>query len=164
MRRAGSAEQLEQRRRQAVDFIVNKGLSQAQVARLLDVRSGTVSRWMKAYHRGGEKALAAHKHPGPKPKLNRHQRQCLAQRLLDGPQANGYPTDIWTCPRIADLIQRRYGVHYHVDHIVRLLRALDFTPQRPQKQAAEHDPVAIAAWIAKDWPRIKKTPLVGTPA
>lgn len=163
MRRPGSAEQLEQRRRQAVDFIVNKGLSQAEVCRLLEVRSGTVSRWMKAYRHGGDKALAAHRHPGPKPKLHRRQRQCLAKRLLDGPQANGYPTDIWTCPRIADLIEQRYGVHYHVDHIVRLLRTLDFTPQRPQRQPVERDPAAIQAWIAKDWPRIKKTPLAGRP-
>lgn len=149
--------------RQAVDFIVNKGLSQAEVCRLLEVRSGTVSRWMKAYRRGGDRALAAHKHPGPKPKLTVRQRHCLAKRLLDGPQANGYPTDIWTCPRIADLIAQRYGVHYHVDHIVRLLRGLDFTPQRPQRQAAERDPAAVAAWIAKDWPRIEKTPLAGMP-
>ena len=164
MRRPGSAEQLEQRRRQGVDFIVNKGLSQAEVARLLEVRSGSVSRWMKAYRHGGSKALAAHRHPGPKPKLNARQRQGLVQRLLAGPQANGYATDLWTCPRIADLIEQRYGVHYHVDHIVRLLRTLHFTPQRPQRQAIERDPAAIAAWIQQDWPRIKKTPLVGRPA
>jgi transposase len=88
----------------------------------------------------------------------------LARRLLAGPQANGYPTDLWTCPRIAELIRQQYGVRYHVDSIGRLLRRLDFSPQRPIKQAAERDEAVIRHWIEMDWPRIKKTPPVGTPA
>ncbi|MCC7316364.1 MAG: hypothetical protein IT419_16235, partial [Planctomycetes bacterium] len=39
-------------------------------------------------------------------------RQWLIQRLLKGAKANGFPTDLWTCPRIVEVIQRQYGVRY----------------------------------------------------
>ena len=78
-------------------------------------------------------------------------------RLLKGAKANGFPTDLWTCPRIAQVIEARYGVHYHVDHIVRLMASLGFSAQKPEKQAAERDEERIARWVALDWLRIKKS-------
>jgi transposase len=45
-------------------------------------------------------------HAGPKPKLNARQRRWLVQRLLKGAKANGYSTELWTCPRIVEVIER----------------------------------------------------------
>jgi transposase len=52
----------------------------------------------------------------------------LVACLLKGATALGFGTDLWTCPRIARLIQERYGVHYHVDAIPRLMAGLGFSP------------------------------------
>lgn len=156
MRPHGTAEQLEYRRRQAV-MQVQQGRSPQQVAQCLGVHPSSVSRWVDAFGHKGPAGLASQPTPGRPCKLTGPQRRGLVQRLLAGAPAQGYPTDLWTCPRIADLIQRRYGVHYHVDHVPRLLESLDFSPQRPEKQAVERDPVEIARWIQQDWPRIKKT-------
>ena len=66
--------------------------------------------------------------PGRPPKLSARQRQGLVQCLLKGAVAFGFATDLWTCPRIAQLIEQRYGVHYHVDAIPRLMASLGFSP------------------------------------
>jgi transposase len=87
----------------------------------------------------------------------------LADRLLAGAKANGFGTDLWTCPRIGELIRRLFKVRYHVDSLPRVLAALGFSCQRPEKRARERDEEAIERWVARDWPRIKKTPRDGTP-
>ena len=59
---------------------------------------------------------------------------------------------------VAELIRREYGARYHVDHIGRLLRALGWTPQKPERRARERDEEAIRRWVKVEWPRIKKKP------
>ena len=82
----------------------------------------------------------------------------LSRVLLDGPKAHGFATDLWTCPRIAQVIRKRYNVDYHPVHVGRLLHALGWTPQRPERKAYERDEKAVRRWIAVDWERIKKSP------
>jgi hypothetical protein len=60
--------------------------------------------------------------------------------------------------RVADVILRHFGVRYHPSQVWRILLALDWSPQKPQRLARERDEVAIARWRRVDWPRIKKTP------
>jgi transposase len=72
--------------------------------------------------------------------------------------SEGFPSELWTCPRIAQVIQRRYGVSYHVDHLPKLMKALGFSVQRPERQARERDEQALGNWIEKVWPSLKKRP------
>ncbi len=137
--------------------MVQEGHSQAQVARALSVGSGTVTRWWQAYQRKGDDGLAAKRHGGPKPKLSAYQRKLLQKRLLKGAKANGYSTDLWTCPRIAEVTERHYGVRYHVDHIPKVMASLGWSCQKPEKRAIERDEERIARWVTKDWSRIKKS-------
>jgi transposase len=80
----------------------------------------------------------------------------LEKLLLGGAEAAGYAQDLWTCPRVAQLIAREFGVAYHSAHIGRLLRRLGWTPQRPRRLARERDEQQIQRWTKVDWPRIKK--------
>jgi transposase len=102
--------------------------------------------------------LAAKPASGRPSKLNGRQRRSLARSLVKGALASGFGTELWTCPRIAELVRREFRVHYHVDHIPRLLASLGFSCQKPEPQAAERDEEAIQHWVALDWPRIKKRP------
>lgn len=157
MRPRGSAQQLEARRHQAVRLL-EQGHSQAEVARRVGVAPNSVWRWWKAYRQGGKSALRAKPPPGRKSKLSVEQKEDLTRQLLQGARTNGFATDLWTCPRIGQLIRRCYGVNYHVDSLPRFLRALGFSCQRPQKRALERDDEAVARWVARHWPRIKKKP------
>lgn len=156
MRTHGSAEQLERRRREAV-ALLEQGLSVADVAKRVRAAERSVRHWRQTARECGEAALAAVPHPGKPPKLSARQREGLRKRLLKGARSEGFDTDLWTCPRVKDVIRRRYGVEYHVEALPYVLRSLGFTCQKPQLKAVERDDAAIATWIAKDWSRIKKS-------
>ncbi len=132
------------------------GVRPAEVARRLHVSKQSVSRWQEAYRTRGLRGIEAKPHPGPRPKLNRAQRRQLNRLLLKGALAFGYGTDLWTRQRVAEVIEREFGVHYHTDHISRLLVGLGWTCQKPERQARERDDEAVARWLHEDWPRIKK--------
>jgi len=157
MRPPGSPEELERRRRRAMALLA-EGHGPTEVARLVGVDRRSVRRWKSAHRRHGERALRARPASGRPPKLLARQLAQLERRLLKGAQAAGFPTDLWTCPRVAQVIRRCFGVPYHVDHVSRLLRALGWSVQKPQRQAVERDAQAIRGWIKHTWPRVKKTP------
>ena len=86
-------------------------------------------------------------------------RQILIEAMvLEGPEAHGFPTPLWTCPRVARLIRDRFGVDYHEGHVWKLLRSLNWSPQRPVGKARERNEQAIREWKHKTWPAIKKKP------
>lgn len=78
--------------------------------------------------------------------------------LLEGPLAAGFPTDLWTLTRVAQVIERHFGVKYHPGHVWRILRDLGWSPQKPERRARERDEEAIERWRKEDWPRIRKKP------
>ncbi len=155
MRPTGTSSQLEQRRRRAV-ALLEQGWATADVAAKVGTTSRSVNRWWIAYCEQGQTGLEAQPHPGKPCRLSPRQRDWLTRRLLKGAKANGYPTDLWTCVRIAEVIERHYGVHYHVDHIPRLMASLGWSCQKPERRAVERDEAAIERWVLKDWSRIKK--------
>jgi|RhiMetStandDraft_8_1073273.scaffolds.fasta_scaffold78920_1 transposase len=162
MRTHGSAQQLEQRRREAV-ALLDEGLSPAEVADRLRVSRRSVDRWRQVVREQGKESIAAVPHPGRASFLTDRQQEDLIKRLIAGARSQGFESDLWTCPRVRELIERKYQVSYHVDHLPRLLRRLGFTPQKPQRRAVERNEEAIATWIHRDWRRIKKRPRAWRP-
>ena len=157
MRRKGSPEELERRRYRALQLL-GDGYDAGEVARRVGVDRRSVRRWKAAYRKGGDEALKARAVSGRPTKLTAAQREELEAALLAGPEAAGFDTDLWTCPRVRGMIWKRFRVRYHVDHIGRLLRTLGWSPQRPQRLAVERDEEKIQGWVKDAWPRIKKKP------
>jgi len=155
MRPTGNAAELEARRLRAVDLL-RDGKSNTEVARLIGVDVSSVKRWKRAAAEGGNAALAAKPNRGRPPRLTLEQMQELAQMVRTGPLAAGFRTNLWTCRRVAQVIRDRFGVKYHPDHVGRMLHALGFTQQKPQRRATQRDEVAIEQWRMHDWERIKK--------
>ncbi|MFQ5904764.1 MAG: IS630 family transposase, partial [Candidatus Binatia bacterium] len=149
--------QLEKRRKRAV-ALLEEGYQPVDVAKMLKVDRRSVRRWKAAYLRDGMEGIQARPAPGRPPKLNSKAKARLEQALLKGAKAAGFPTDLWTCPRVAALIDSRFGVGYHVDHIGRLLRSLGWSPQKPTRRAIERNEASIQRWVKQQWPRIKKKP------
>jgi len=134
------------------------GKKVGEVAELTGASTSSVSRWKQAVQQGGLDALAAKPHLGKPPKLSDAQRQELVQILARGAGAAGYSTDLWTCPRVAEVILRTFGVEYHVDHVWKLLRKLDYTPQKPTRRAREQNSDEVRRFREQRWPRLKKRP------
>ncbi len=152
----GSADLLEDRRQRAL-ALLKTGLSFNEAARRIPCAASSVMRWFNAWRRGGAKALKVRSSPGRPVKLQPIQRRRLVKVLLKGPLARGYRTNLWTTARIAEVIQQEFGVHYHRDHIGRLMHSFNWSHQKPETRAIERDEKAIARWKKKDWPRVKKT-------
>jgi len=155
MRPYGSPEELERRRLRAISLL-KAGYQPVEVARMLGVDRRSVRRWKAAFHKQGARAMKARPAPGRPLKLTDKQRKKLERYLLKGAQSVGFPTDLWTCSRVAELIETQFGVTYHVDHIGRVLRSLGWSPQKPERRARERDEQRIQRWVKHDWPDIKK--------
>jgi transposase len=149
---------LERRRTRAIELL-RQGVAPVDVAHRIGVDRRSVRRWNAAYRQEGEAALKAKPAPGRPPALDAKAWRRMERILLKGAAATGYPTDLWTCPRIAEVIEQHFGVTYHVDHVGRLLHHLGWSPQKPERRAIERDEVEIRRWVKQDWPRVKKTPL-----
>jgi transposase len=115
-----------------------------------------VARWVQQYRAQGKSALQKAGRAGRKPRLSEKQRQQLRKLLLAGPERLGYETPLWTCPRVANLIEQQFGVRYHEGHVWKLLVRLGWSPQRPVGRARERDPAQIQHWKKKGWPALKK--------
>lgn len=156
MRPHGSAEELERRRRRAV-ALVQEGQGIREVARKVGVAPSAVVRWRDAYQAKGEEGLRAKPRQGALQwKLSPQQRDRLAKLLLKGPRFHGYPTELWTLRRVAEVIEKHFGVRYHPRHVWRVLRQMGWTSQKPERKAREADDEAVERWRREDWPRIKK--------
>lgn len=153
MRPKGSAEELERRRRQAVES-VGKGMLQITVAKVMGVSSNSVSRWMKM---AKTDQLAGKPHPGPARLMSCEQEQQLLLLLQKGARAHGWPNDLWTAARVREMIQRHFGIDYHVEHVRHVLKKrLNWSSQRPEQRAYERDDAEIERWKREELPRIKK--------
>ena len=136
--------------------LLDQGRSQSEVARQVGVTPAAVSQWVKARREGGEEALLAKPHPGPTPKLNDRQLQRLEKMLRRGPRKQGYATELWTLKRVAQVIEKRFGVTYDPSGVWHVLHRMGWSCQKPERRARERDEEAIVQWRKKDWPRIKK--------
>jgi transposase len=143
MRPIGTAEELERRRRRAVE-LVKRGESPTKVAYFLGCGRSSVYTWLKA-EREAPEALAARPHPGPTPRLSDEQVGELEGLLLEGARSHGWPNDLWGAHRVAEVIRRHFGVAYHVEHVRKLIRRrLNWSSQRPQKKARQRNAEKIA--------------------
>lgn len=155
MRTAGSPEVLEYRRRLAVQR-AGEGYSTQEVADFLGVDPASVRRWVAAFRRHGAAGLAARAVPGRPPKLTATQEKIVLRWLGDNPTEHGFATELWTGPRLAQLIEQEWGIALNPHYLCRWLRRRGYTPQKPRRVPRERDDEAIARWLARDWPRIKK--------
>jgi len=154
-------EALTRRRMRAADMF-RRGRSQAEVARALDVSAEAVSQWYRLWRAGGRAALAGAGRAGRRPRVSDDQLADVVAALKLGPRANGFPTELWTLTRVADLIEAITGVRYGQTQTWELLRKrLGWTRQRPARRALERNDEAIATWVATEWPRIKDVPAAG---
>ncbi len=149
--------ELERRRFEAMGLL-KKGLGPTEAARRLGVARQTVVRWDRQRREGGRKALKMAGRAGRKPLLGAKDRRKLEKLLLKGPERLGYETPLWTCPRVAHLIEQKFGVRYHTGHVWKILVSLGWSPQRPAGRARERDENRIEHWKKKVWPEIKKKP------
>ena len=133
-----------------------QGWRQRTIAEALGVSEAAVSQWLAAAGREDAEALRSHPAPGAPPKLTAAQKGLIPEFLWHGPEAYGFRGQVWTCARIAKVIEEEFGVTYHKDHVGRLLAELRWTPQVPIRRALQRDEGAIRRWRQEVWPALQR--------
>jgi transposase len=151
--------QMEARRMAAADQL-ERGLSLSEIARRFGTTPASVCRWAQALRSGGREALRARKAPGGTPKLTPEQFDQLYEILVaHTPTEFGWESEQWTSRRVAELLDRLFGVRYHPGAVRRVLSAMGLSFQKPHRQARERDDVERARWLRGPWRRVgKKSP------
>src|SRR5215210_6443706 len=133
-----------------------QGWTQGEIAEALGVGRPSVCQWLRAARAGGPDALRGRLRAGPGGKLLPGQRLLLPDFLWHGAEAYGFRGDVWTCARVAKVIQEEFGVCYHKGHVSRILREIGWTPQVPITRAIQRDEESIRRWREHDWPQLKR--------
>ena len=147
---------LEKRRLKGAKLLA-RGVSKSEVARQLGVTRQTVAAWEQRLDEGGQDSLKRGTLGRPR-QLDSPQERELGQLLMAGALSCGYPTELWTLPRIGKLIAQRFGVEYSTGHLWHLLRRLGFSCQKPEKRATQRNEGEIVRWKRHTWPALKKKP------
>src|SRR5262245_51434462 len=135
MRPPGTPKQLEKRRRRAVQLL-ESGQDLSSVARQVGAALSSVCRWRQAYRRNGPRGLVPKPTPGRPPRLALAEKRRLVKLLTRGALHAGYRTDLWTLPRVTELIHQEFGVRYHSAHVWKVLTALGWSCQKPERRAS----------------------------
>ena len=146
-----------ERRRLLAARLLERGVSEAEVARRVGAHRQSVNRWARQLRDGGRKALKKADRAGRKPALAPRDLERIRGGLKQGPMAWGYHTNLWTLPRVAALIEQECGVRFHPGHVWRVLRNLGWSCQRPSGRALERDEEKIRVWKKERWRALRKT-------
>jgi transposase len=148
----GTADELERRRKQAVQAVA-AGQSRTIVATVLGVHYKTVARWVRQARTPG--GVDAKPPPRPEPALSDADLRTLEGLLAKGAKAHGWHNELWTAARVARLIEREFDLSYHPEHVRKVLkRRLGWTSQKPRRKARERDDKEVARWVDDDFRRI----------
>jgi transposase len=147
----------EARRLQAWELL-QRGWSQRQIAEATGVSEAAVSQWMRRAREQGPSALQHRSPPGVPRRLSADQLARLPALLHRGAEAHGFRGHVWTRARVAVVIHLAFGVWSQPAHVSRLLKAIRWSLQRPERRARQRDEAAMAHWHQETWPAIQKGP------
>ena len=156
MARIGLSEAAKKRLRAGRMLLAGKGCT--EVALAVDVARQTVYTWKKLLDEGGIDALRAVPERGRPAQLDGQQLAALRKALLQSPTEHGFGTELWTLKRVRAIIERQHGVRFSQVHVWRILGAMGFSAQKPEKRALERNEDAVRNWKRNTWPRLKKKP------
>jgi transposase len=145
----------EYRRFQAWE-LYQRGWKQKDIAAAMSLTKGSISQWVKRAKEGGVESLRQRKPPGAPPRLTPEQKAQLPGLLAQGAEAFGFRGDIWTQPRVTELIRRQFQVSYHSSQVGRILKECGWSRQKPVRRAVQRDEEAIQRWREERWPQVKK--------
>lgn len=81
-----------------------------RIALALAASPAAVSRWLTSARRDGPAALGARPHPDAPANLSDDQKRLLVDFLWHGPEAYGFRGEVWTCPRVAQVLHEEGGM------------------------------------------------------
>lgn len=156
MARTGLSEATKKRVKAGRMLLAGKGY--AEVAPAVGVARQTVYTWKKLLNEGGIDALRGVTERGRPAQLDAQQLEALRAAILQNPKEHGFGTELWTLKRVVAVIERMHGVRFSQTQVWRILGAMGFSPQKPEKRGIERNEYAVRSWKGSTWPALKKSP------
>ena len=138
---------------------MESGFTEADVAEILGVSRGTVSRWWTAYSASGTDALP-HERTGRPVGSGRTLSDVQAariQELIDGntPEGLGIASPLWSRRAVRDLIAKELGIRMPVRTVGEYLKRWGYTAKRPRRHSRDQDPLEVRDWLDETYPLIE---------
>ncbi|WP_445083206.1 IS630 family transposase [Candidatus Nitrotoga sp. HW29] len=130
----------------------------AEVAVTVGVARQTLYTWKRLLDEGGIDALRSVPERGRPAQLDVGQLATIREAILQSPTEHGFGTELWTLKRVGTVIERLHGVRFGQTQIWRILGAMGFSPQKPEKRAIERNRDTVRSWKCSTWPALKKKP------
>lgn len=132
------------RRRQRLQalWLVRRGVSIGEAARLAGAGQRSLERWLGWYRQGGLATVLdrvpGHGAAGQPSRLSPEQQQELVAQTAMGAFRTYHEARVW--------VEQTFGVVYSYNGMFTLLARLDVHPKVPRPQAVKADPAAHEAW------------------
>ena len=111
------------------------GLPREEAARLAGMTGQTLGDWVHRYNEEGVEGLRD---------LDEGQQAALKAMILKGPKLERDGCVAWRARDLCVVVERRFGVRYAENGMLRLLKSLDLSWQKARPVHPEADPVAQA--------------------
>ena len=137
-----------------------QGVSNQEVAKLVEMGKDATSRIWSLYKRGGKKAIELKirgRKQGEQRNLSPKEEAQIIKRLIDTtPQQLKFKYVLWTRESIQKLIKHDCKIDMPISTVGKYLQRWEFTSQVPIKRAYERSEVKVQAWIKEQYPAIEK--------
>jgi transposase len=133
-----------------------KGWKIDEIAEAFGVHRCSISHWCTKARRYGKKSLERRKAKGAEPKLNLEDKKRIISWLKRPAMELGFETPLWDCKRIQTIIKRELNKNISISNLWGTLCRWNLTPQKPEKEALQKDPVAVKKWLNEEWPKIQE--------
>ena len=124
------------------------------IAKSFGVTVQAVYKWLSKFRKQGIKSLHSTTGGGVEPRLKEEQFKKLIHCLRKRATTLGYPTDLWSGPRVRHLIKKLFKIEYHRKHMPRLLSRLGLYLKKPERRALEQDSKEVREWKKQRLPEI----------
>lgn len=136
--------------------LFKEGKRADEIADFFGVTVDAVYKWKRKYKEGGLKRLESKKAPGATPKLSEKKQRLLYELIKQPADIYGFPTQLWDCKRVKQLVKERFHKDIHFSNVWRLLKKLNLSNQVPEKEAFQRNKYKVRYWLKKTWPKIEK--------
>lgn len=135
-----------------------QGFTQAEVAKLLGVSHGTVSRWWHGYRSKGLDGIPTNRTGRPigtGRTLSEEQADYI-QHLIDtkSPSKLKIASPVWSRRAIRDLIIKQFGISIPIRTVGEYLKRWGYTAKKPRRHASDQDPKEVKRWLAINYPEL----------
>src|SRR3989442_5008080 len=139
-----------------------QGRGVLEIADLLDLHWGSVSRWLTKWRRGGLKALQARRATGRPKKLDCQEHgRAILKVVSRAATQYGYEHPLWTCKRIAQVIRDELKLVVSIPTLWRGLQKIKLSKPKPGRSAVEQEAQERAARLQM---AVAQNPRFGQPA